>query len=356
MKKLSLSTLAAQKLTPTIQVSDSVPSTPSLPRRPAPPKLPVLDMDLVGLTRKTSMPIINSGYSPSTPLDSTFSLARGVQASQVIADQACETNFYTCGPVCILHPNLFLYSAPSADQARQFDVVINVAKEIENPLETLMEPIYEKADADHPVVRDDSCRTTAAPPARLLGDPEYIHLPWQHNENFANDLPVLTALIDRKINVANERVLVHCQQGISRSASLIIAYVMKANSMDINEAYAFVKSKSPCIGPNMSLIYQLCEWGKTLAKPDLRQQRRSFDSNGAKTLDDSVRVRENRQRASSSVEKIGMERSKSENGAIPLLHGTSRSSAASRSRPPECSWDGLLSPNVQRFQDLHLES
>jgi len=37
---------------------------------------------------------------------------------------------------------------------------------------------------------------------------------------------------------------------------------MKKLGMGINEAYAYVQHRSPWIGPNMSLIYQLAEYGR----------------------------------------------------------------------------------------------
>jgi len=37
---------------------------------------------------------------------------------------------------------------------------------------------------------------------------------------------------------------------------------MKTLNMGTHEAYAYVKSRSPWIGPNMSLIYQLTDYGR----------------------------------------------------------------------------------------------
>lgn len=55
----------------------------------------------------------------------------------------------------------------------------------------------------------------------------------------------------------DSRVLVHCKMGISRSASVVIAYAMKAFNMSLDEAVAAVKKKRSCIKPNQAFCAQL---------------------------------------------------------------------------------------------------
>ncbi|KRX05039.1 hypothetical protein PPERSA_06673 [Pseudocohnilembus persalinus] len=54
-----------------------------------------------------------------------------------------------------------------------------------------------------------------------------------------------------------EKVLVHCFAGVSRSASLVIAYIMKNMKLSYNQAYAYVKERRDKIRPNNGFVKQL---------------------------------------------------------------------------------------------------
>ncbi|KAK4294835.1 hypothetical protein Pmani_032546 [Petrolisthes manimaculis] len=60
-----------------------------------------------------------------------------------------------------------------------------------------------------------------------------------------------------QVKEKDSRVLVHCKMGISRSASVVIAYAMKAFNMSLDEALAVVKKKRSCIKPNQAFCAQL---------------------------------------------------------------------------------------------------
>lgn len=51
--------------------------------------------------------------------------------------------------------------------------------------------------------------------------------------------------------------LVHCVSGMSRSASLVIAYIMTKHGKSYDEAFALVKQKRAVICPNHGFIHQL---------------------------------------------------------------------------------------------------
>ena len=54
-----------------------------------------------------------------------------------------------------------------------------------------------------------------------------------------------------------KRVLVHCFAGKSRSASVIIGYLMKYHNMRFEEAFTYVKHIRPSIDPNIGFYCQL---------------------------------------------------------------------------------------------------
>ncbi|KAI0822574.1 hypothetical protein BC628DRAFT_1421759 [Trametes gibbosa] len=64
------------------------------------------------------------------------------------------------------------------------------------------------------------------------------------------------------------KVLVHCRVGVSRSATVTIAYVMKHLSLPLVDAYLIVRSRrlSVLIQPNMRLLYNLLGWEVKLAR------------------------------------------------------------------------------------------
>merc|ERR1712228_416531 len=63
--------------------------------------------------------------------------------------------------------------------------------------------------------------------------------------------------LDDVMNRDECRVLVHCQMGVSRSASIMIAYIMQRNKCSFEEAFKYVKNCRSCICPNESFEAQL---------------------------------------------------------------------------------------------------
>ncbi|KAK9397590.1 dual specificity protein phosphatase 14-like [Crotalus adamanteus] len=62
----------------------------------------------------------------------------------------------------------------------------------------------------------------------------------------------------------NGRTLVHCVAGVSRSASLCIAYLMKYHRLSLLDAHEWVKSRRPVVRPNVGFWRQLIEYERKL--------------------------------------------------------------------------------------------
>ncbi|KAL4438919.1 hypothetical protein ABPG74_016639 [Tetrahymena malaccensis] len=59
-------------------------------------------------------------------------------------------------------------------------------------------------------------------------------------------------------------VLVHCAAGVSRSATIVISYIMKKQNKSFDEAFKLVKDIRYIIRPNKGFTKQLQEYEKTL--------------------------------------------------------------------------------------------
>ncbi|KAF9229495.1 hypothetical protein BS17DRAFT_771536 [Gyrodon lividus] len=193
---------------------------------------------------------------------------------------------YFDGPIQVL-PGIWL---GSEDNARDWTgllecrikAILNVAKEVTSPFDAAAaQPL--RPFASTPNLKNNRTResnSTYYPPHIPSGRPgmHYLKLEWSHGQRdlVTNGFPTAMAFVDAALE-RNEGVLIHCQCGVSRSATLMIAIVMRAAAMRLatvppdvwdlkgmQAAYSFVKEKSKHVGPNMSLIYQLLDYEKAL--------------------------------------------------------------------------------------------
>ncbi len=67
---------------------------------------------------------------------------------------------------------------------------------------------------------------------------------------------IVVKIIDHYLSLG-KKVLVHCEMGISRSASLVIAYIMQKEGKNFEESLKHVKEKRNIVNPNIGFVNQL---------------------------------------------------------------------------------------------------
>lgn len=67
---------------------------------------------------------------------------------------------------------------------------------------------------------------------------------------------------------AGRNVLIHCAAGISRSAALLISYMMNKYQATFENCYDHVSKKRPCVMPNTGFVKQLKKYGGDLGIKD----------------------------------------------------------------------------------------
>lgn len=112
----------------------------------------------------------------------------------------------------------------------------------------------------HPV----TCIVNAAPE---LPDPPLsdsiktvkIHIRDSPSEPLDNYFDQVADLVE-KVKEEGGCTLVHCVAGVSRSASLCLAYLIKHGQMTFQQAFQHLRHQRPCIRPNMGFFKQLIEF------------------------------------------------------------------------------------------------
>lgn len=79
-------------------------------------------------------------------------------------------------------------------------------------------------------------------------------------------------------------VLIHCLAGISRSPTIAIAYLMRVNSLRLQDAYNLVKQCRPQMDPNLSFVSQLMVYEKSL------ERKRTPQTGHTSTPADSIKL------------------------------------------------------------------
>lgn len=87
----------------------------------------------------------------------------------------------------------------------------------------------------------------------------YSHIPILDlpEEQLQNYFPVCFKFIEQNSSVDGGRVLVHCNAGVSRSVSIVTAYLMSTKKLTVQQALDVVRSCRPSAKPNQGFMKQL---------------------------------------------------------------------------------------------------
>lgn len=87
---------------------------------------------------------------------------------------------------------------------------------------------------------------------------EYLCVPVRdvHSEDIQSHLSDTTTFINNALK-SNGKVLVHCVCGVSRSATIVAAWVMAQNGYTVAETIAMLQAQRPCVNPIPAFREQL---------------------------------------------------------------------------------------------------
>lgn len=94
--------------------------------------------------------------------------------------------------------------------------------------------------------------------------------------------PQAISFID-SVKERNGKVLVHCQAGVSRSATICLAYLMFTVKIGLEAAFEHVKSRRSVISPNLNFMSQLKNFEQELGLSDQSSSNPSLSNTSSST-------------------------------------------------------------------------
>lgn len=86
------------------------------------------------------------------------------------------------------------------------------------------------------------------------------------SSNIGQFLTDAVSFIQSALSNPKHRVLVHCNQGRSRSATIVAAYLISTGQCSsADDAFQFLKIRRPCVNPNHGFQRQLQDWAESQA-------------------------------------------------------------------------------------------
>lgn len=122
---------------------------------------------------------------------------------------------------------------------------------------------------------------------------EYVNVAINDNESACIKIYFngCTDFINKHINKGGN-VLVHCQMGSSRSATIVIAYLMKYHKLSLENAFIMAKQQRCIVSPNIGFWNQLKEFNEELNNQSMDNNNNNNNSNitaSASGSDDEIK-------------------------------------------------------------------
>eukprot|EP01065_Artemidia_motanka_P009080 TRINITY_DN14630_c0_g1_i11.p1 TRINITY_DN14630_c0_g1~~TRINITY_DN14630_c0_g1_i11.p1 ORF type:complete len:187 (+),score=42.36 TRINITY_DN14630_c0_g1_i11:138-698(+) len=137
------------------------------------------------------------------------------------------------------------------------------------------------------------------------GAPKYLNLGLQDTKD--DDIAAEFERCRDFINSARDSggvVLVHCQAGISRSATIVISYLMAEKKMSLLEAYRHTKERRSNVGPNERYCEDLGKFEDSLRPESERGQPPTFTLRDC-YVEELLAMGFDREKAERAVEQCG---------------------------------------------------
>lgn len=112
---------------------------------------------------------------------------------------------------------------------------------------------------------------TPTPDPRWAHKGNLFHRPIEDRRTadiYAHFPDVVKFIDDALMASSSAKIFIHCHQGTSRSATILMAYLMHSRHCSLRDAFNFVlsarKEESPPTHPNPGFLNDLCRWEKIL--------------------------------------------------------------------------------------------
>ncbi|CAG8466531.1 11082_t:CDS:2 [Cetraspora pellucida] len=109
---------------------------------------------------------------------------------------------------------------------------------------------------EHKITHILTVADSISPPFPGLFKYKVISIRDHPSQNISRHFEEMFEFIQSVLDQEDGKILVHCHQGVSRSASVVIAYIMRSKQVSLDDALKLVKEKRSAIRFVVDLFFQ----------------------------------------------------------------------------------------------------